>query len=187
MSGPNDRVELVGDDAERHLVRRAVCARPQQYGSVVGMTRVTRHIRASRARVYGALLDARAVQRWMVPDHMTSRIHSFDAREGGTFRISLTYDMPLTAGKTNPRTDSFRGRFVKLVPDTEIVQTVEFETEDPAMQGEMTITYALVDADGGTDLVGLHENLPPGVLPADNELGWSMSIDKLARLVESEP
>src|SRR6266540_935644 len=151
------------------------------------MTRVTRHIRAPRARVYRALLDAQAVEHWMVPDQMTSRIHSFDAREGGTFRISLTYDMPTTAGKANPQTDSFHGRFVKLVPDTEVVQTVEFETNDPAMQGEMTTTYTLVDADSGTDLVGLHENLPPGVSPADNELGWSMSIDKLAKLVESGP
>jgi hypothetical protein len=29
------------------------------------------------------------------------------------------------------------------------------------------------------------EHLPPGVSPADNELGWSMSIDKLAKLVEA--
>jgi uncharacterized protein YndB with AHSA1/START domain len=115
---------------------------------------------------------------------MTSHIHSFDAREGGTFRISLTYDRPTTAGKTNPQTDSFHGRFVKLVPDAEVVQVVEFETDDPAMNGEMTITYVLTDVDGGTDLVGVHENLPRGVSPADNELGWRMSIDKLARLVE---
>jgi Activator of Hsp90 ATPase homolog 1-like protein len=53
------------------------------------------------------------------------------------------------------------------------------------MQGEMTITYRLADAGDGTDLVGVHEHLPPGVSPADNELGWSMSIDKLARLVEA--
>jgi uncharacterized protein YndB with AHSA1/START domain len=75
---------------------------------------------------------------------------------------------------------------VRLVPDTEVVQNVGFETDDPTMQGEMTITYTLTDAGTGTDLVGLHENLPPGVSPADNELGWSMSIDKLARLVEHE-
>lgn len=43
----------------------------------------------------------------MVPDQMTSHIHSFDAREGGRFRISLTYDAPTTAGKTNPQTDTF--------------------------------------------------------------------------------
>jgi hypothetical protein len=42
----------------------------------------------------------------------------------------------------------------------------------------MTITYRLADADGGTDLTGLHENVPPGVSPADNEMGWRMSIDK---------
>jgi uncharacterized protein YndB with AHSA1/START domain len=149
-------------------------------------TRVTHHVRAPRARVYAALLDPRAVQQWMVPEGMTSRIHSFDAREGGTFRISLTYDEPTTAGKTSPRTDSFHGRFVRLVPDTEVVEAVEFETDDPAMQGEMTITYSLTDAGGGTDLVGVHENLPPGVSPADNELGWTMSIEKLAGLVERD-
>jgi uncharacterized protein YndB with AHSA1/START domain len=135
--------------------------------------------------VYRTLLDAEAVRHWMVPDGMTSYIHSFDAREGGTFRISLTYDIPTDAGKTTAQTDSFRGRFVKLVPDTEVIQVVEFETDDPSMQGEMTITYLLADANDGTSLTGLHENLPPGVSPADNELGWSMSVDKLAELVET--
>lgn len=150
----------------------------------MGTTRVTRHIHAPRARVYRALLDPESVRRWMVPDQMTSRVHWFEAREGGGFRISLTYDAPTTAGKTSAQTDTFHGRFVRLVPDTEVVQAVEFETADPSMQGEMTITYTLVDAGDGTDLVGVHENLPPGVPPADNELGWTMSIDKLARLVE---
>lgn len=149
-------------------------------------TRVTRHIHAPRARVYRAVLDPESVQHWMVPDGMTSCVHWFEGREGGTFRISLTYDRPTAAGKTSSRTDSFHGRFVRLVPDTEVVQVVEFETDDPAMQGEMTITYTLADAGRGTDLVGLHENLPPGVPPADNELGWSISIDKLARLVEHD-
>ena len=45
-------------------------------------TRVARHVRAPRARVYRALLDPGLVQQWMVPDGMTSHVHSFDAREG---------------------------------------------------------------------------------------------------------
>ena len=147
---------------------------------------MTRHIRAPRKRVYRALLDPKDVQQWMVPDEMTSEIHSFDAHEGGTFRISLTYEVPTTAGKTTSETDSFHGRFVKLVPDEEMVQAVEFESDDPSMAGEMTVTYTLADADGGTDLVGVHENVPRGVAPADNELGWRMSLDKLAKLVETE-
>jgi uncharacterized protein YndB with AHSA1/START domain len=123
----------------------------------------------------------------MVPDSMTSHIHSFDAREGGGFRISLTYDAPTTAGKSSDRTDTFHGRFVRLVQDTEVVQVVEFETDDPALQGGMTITYLLTDTDDGTLITGRHENLPPGVSPSDNQLGWSMSMAKLAALVEARP
>ena len=149
-------------------------------------TRLSRHIRAPRERVYEALTDAGAVQQWMVPDSMTSHVHSFDAREGGTFRVSLTYDVPADTGKTSAQTDTYHGRFVRLVPGEEVVQVVEFETADPALQGEMTITITLAEAaDGGTDVAGVHENLPPGVPPGDNELGWSMSLSKLARLVEA--
>jgi uncharacterized protein YndB with AHSA1/START domain len=150
----------------------------------VSTTRVSRHIAAPRERVYRALLDPVAVQQWMVPDGMTSQVHEFDARVGGAFRISLTYDEPTNTGKTTAHTDTHHGRFVRLVPDTEIVQLVEFETDDPAMQGEMTITYTLTDADEGTDVVSVHEGLPAGVPPTDNELGTTMSLNKLADLVE---
>lgn len=115
---------------------------------------------------------------------MTSQIHEFEARQGGTFRISLTYELPTNAGKTTAQTDTFHGRFVTLLPDTKVVELVEFDTDDPSMQGEMTITYEFAEVDGGTLLTGVHEDLPPGVSPADNELGWRMSIDKLAALVE---
>jgi SAM-dependent methyltransferase/uncharacterized protein YndB with AHSA1/START domain len=121
----------------------------------------------------------------MVPNSMTSHVHSFDARPGGEFRVSLTHDAPTGRGKTGARTDTYHGRFVRLVPDTEVVQVIEFETDDPALRGEMTITVTLADAcDGGTSLTGVHRNLPPGVAESDNELGWSQSLEKLARLVE---
>jgi len=120
----------------------------------------------------------------MVPEGMTSTIHEFDASEGGAFRISLTYTAPTSSGKSDAETDTFHGRFVKLVADREVVQEVEFESDDPEMLGEMTISYSLFDADGGTEVVGVHHNVPAGVPPADNELGWRMSMDKLAALVE---
>jgi uncharacterized protein YndB with AHSA1/START domain len=148
-------------------------------------TRISRHIRAPRALVYRALLDARAVATWMVPTGMTSHVHAFDAREGGSFRISLTYDSPTATGKSTAHTDTHHGRFIELVTNEKIVEVVEFETTDPALTGEMTITFALTDADGGTDLDAVHDGLPPGVSPADNETGWQSSLAKLAALVES--
>jgi len=149
-------------------------------------TRLTRHIAAPRAAVYRALLDRDAVRRWMVPDGMTSEVHSFDPRVGGGFRISLTYDAPDAAGKSAANTDTHRGTFTELIADEKVVQVIAFETDDPTMAGEMTVTYSLSDsADGGTELVGLHENVPVGVSLADNELGWRISLDRLAALVEA--
>jgi hypothetical protein len=72
----------------------------------VSSTRISRHVNAPRATVYRALLDARAVATWMVPTGMTSHVHAFDPREGGSFRISLTYDAPTGAGKTTAHTDT---------------------------------------------------------------------------------
>lgn len=152
---------------------------------ITNTTRLTRHVDAPRATVYRALLDAGAIVTWMVPDGITSQVHAFDAREGGSFRISLTYDQPTRTGKTSAHTDTYHGRFVKLVPDKQVVEVMEFETADPAMRGEMTVTFTLTDADGGTDIHAMHEDLPPGLSPADNETGWRMSLDKLAAFVEA--
>jgi uncharacterized protein YndB with AHSA1/START domain len=149
-------------------------------------TRTSRHVNAPREDVYHALLDARAVAAWMVPIGMTSRVHVFDAREGGRFRISLTYDEPTGTGKTTAHTDIYHGRFVNLVPHEQVVEAMEFETADATMRGEMMVTITLTDADGGTDVLAVHDNLPPGISPADNETGWRMALDKLATFVEAD-
>jgi uncharacterized protein YndB with AHSA1/START domain len=120
-------------------------------------TRISRRVNAPRAIVYRALLDA------------------------------LTYDAPTGTGKTTAHTDTYHGRFVKLVTNEQVVEVVEFETTDPALRGEMTITISLADADGGTDVLAVHDGLPRRVPTADNEAGWRSSLAKLAALVEADP
>ena len=151
----------------------------------MGSTRIRHHVNAPRARVYRALLDARAIASWRVPEGMTSHVHAFDAREGGAFRISLTYDAPTATGKTTAHTDTYHGHFAKLVADEQVVEVMEFETEDPALRGEMTLTVTLVEVDGGTDVIAVHDGVPSGVSLADNEEGWRMSLAKLAAFVEA--
>lgn len=147
-------------------------------------TRVSRLLNAPRPRVYRALLDPEAVARWRVPAGMTCRVHELDLREGGHVRVSLTYDEPDRQGKTSSHTDTYHGRFVRLVPDEQVVEVDEFETADPALRGEMTSTITLTDAAGGTELVAVHEDLPPGVSAADNETGWREALARLAAYVE---
>jgi len=149
-------------------------------------TRVTRHLNAPRSAVYAALIDRDAISRWKVPTGMTCRVHEFDGREGGAFRISLTYDEPDRVGKTTSQTDTYHGHFARLVENELVVEVDEFETTDPDLRGAMTITVALADAvGGGTDLVAVHDGLPDGVPAADNVTGWNGSLARLAALVEA--
>jgi hypothetical protein len=53
------------------------------------------------------------------------------------------------------------------------------------MRGEMMVTFTLTDTGMGTDVVAVHDNVPPGISPADNEAGWREALDKLAALVEA--
>lgn len=150
-------------------------------------TRVSRIIRAPRKAVYRACLDPDALAIWRVPDNMEGHMHAFDAREGGVFRMSLTYRDPQQSpgGKSSHDTDTFQGRFVELVPDEKIVEAIEFESRDPGFAGEMKITTSLADAAGGTEVTVLCQDIPAGIRPEDNETGCRQSLDKLASLLES--
>jgi uncharacterized protein YndB with AHSA1/START domain len=148
-------------------------------------TRVSRRIAAPRAAVYRALIDPDAIARWRVPDGMSSEVHEFDPREGGRFRVSLTYLEPGATGKSAARTDTYHGHFARLVPGEQVVEVFEFETADQGLAGQMTMTTTLADADGGTEILVVHDGVPDSVPPADNETGTRMALDNLARLAES--
>jgi uncharacterized protein YndB with AHSA1/START domain len=148
-------------------------------------TSVSRHIDAPPATVYRALLDPDAIAKWRVPDGMRSHVHQFEAREGGHFRVSLTYDTPGSAGKSAERTDTYHGRFLSLVPDQRVVEQFEFETADPALQATMTMTTTLAASGAGTTVTILHEGIPDVIPAADNETGSRMALDNLARICVS--
>ncbi|MFB7509600.1 SRPBCC domain-containing protein [Streptomyces broussonetiae] len=147
-------------------------------------TRVSRRVQAPAALVYRALTDPDAIAAWRVPAGMSARVHAFDAREGGAFRVSLTYDDASAPGKSGGRTDTYHGHFARLVPDALVVEVFAFESADDALRATMTMTTTLTPAGGGTDVEILHEGIPDTVPREDNELGTRMALDNLARLVE---
>jgi uncharacterized protein YndB with AHSA1/START domain len=150
----------------------------------VHSTRVTGRVGAVPAAVYAAMTDAADLAQWRAPDGMTAAVHEFDAVEGGRFRVSLTYDDPAAAGKSGGHTDTYRGYFAHLVPDREVVEVIEFETDDPALRGAMTMTTSLRAVPGGTEVTVVHEGLPDAVPAAANEVGTRMALAKLRELVE---
>jgi uncharacterized protein YndB with AHSA1/START domain len=143
-------------------------------------------INAPRAVVYRAFLDQDTLAAWLLPRSMKGVVHAFEAREGGTFRMSLIYpeDHSSSRGKTSDSTDTFEGRFVRLIPDEQIVSAVEFESADPSFAGEMIVRTTSAPAGSGTEVTITCENIPAGIRPEDNEAGCRSTLEKLAAFLE---
>lgn len=150
-------------------------------------TRASQRVQAAPADGYAVLLDPEAISRWRVPAGMSAQVHTFEPREGGRFRVSLSYDAPGKTGKTSGRTDTYAGRFLTLVPDRLVVEEIEFESEDPVLGGVMIFRTELHDAVGGCEVITIHEGIPDAVSPADNETGTRMALANLAALFDQRP
>jgi uncharacterized protein YndB with AHSA1/START domain len=148
--------------------------------------RAQRLIRASAEQIYAAFVDASSLMSWLPPGDMTGKVLELDAREGGRYRIELSYaeGAPENAGKTTGRTDVTQGSFLEMVPGRRIKQSVEFESSDPAFAGEMHMTWSFDEAPGGTLVSVAAENVPSGITAEDHAMGMQSSLENLAGFVE---
>jgi len=146
----------------------------------------SRLISATPAAIYQAFVEPKALVRWLPPSGMTGCIEVFDPREGGEYQITLTYDRPehSAPGKTTEHADVTRGRFLQLLPNRKIVQSVRFDSNDPGFAGEMRITWRLEPGPDGTTVTITAENVPMGIEPEDHRAGFASTLSNLAAFVE---
>lgn len=151
-------------------------------------TSVTSIIDAPREAIYRAFTEPEALEQWQAPGEMTATIHAFDLRSGGGYEMTLRYpDSEIgSPGKTTEQEDRYTARFVELVPPSRIVEAIDFESDDPAFAGEMTMTITLDAVEGGTAVTIAFDGTPPGIRPEDNEAGTRMSLEKLAAYLTGE-
>lgn len=113
---------------------------------------------------------------------MSGRALEYDFREGGRYRIELTYhqNAGTDAGKTTGNTDISAGSFLSLEPGKRIVQTVEFESTDASVAGEMVMTWSFEAVPSGTAVTITAENVAPGISESDHADGLRSSLQNLA-------
>lgn len=139
--------------------------------------RLHRVLRTTPEKVYRAFTDADAMCRWLPPYGFTGKMHAFDAKVGGGFRMSFTN---FGTGHSH----SFGGTFLELVPHERLRYTDKFD--DPNLPGEITVTVTLRAVLCGTE-VNIEQAGIPEVIPAEMcYLGWQDSLAQLAHLVEPE-
>ncbi len=150
--------------------------------------RASRHIDAPPATIYRAFIDPEALVSWLPPAGMTGHIKLFEPRPGGRYRMTLTYDAPdhSTSGKSSEHADTVEGEFVRLVPDSEVVQRFAFESDDPAFAGVMTMTWKLAPTPDGAEVSIVCENVPEGISAEDHATGLASSLANLAAYCEGQ-
>ncbi|SCB27215.1 SRPBCC family protein [Rhizobium lusitanum] len=146
----------------------------------------SRVIRASPHAIFQAFVDPAALISWLPPQGMTGQIHAFDPREGGSYRLALTYNAPdhSTRGKTSEHTDIVSGRFLEIVPDVRIVQAVDFQSDDPEFAGTMVMTWSLDVVPSGTKVTIICEDVPHGISKEDHDEGLKSTLGNLAKYLE---
>ena len=145
----------------------------------------SRVVAAPPARVYAALVDEEALAAWLPPEGMTARFERFDPRPGGSYRLVLTYtDAATASGKATPDSDVVEARYVALVPGVRVVQAVDFESDDPAFAGTMTMTWEVRAVAGGTRVEITADDVPDGISAEDHASGLASSLANLAEYVE---
>jgi uncharacterized protein YndB with AHSA1/START domain len=141
-------------------------------------------VEATPDAVYAALADPAARAAWLPPSGMTGTFEHFDLRVGGGYRMTLRYDDPTAStGKTDAGTDVVEATFTAVVPRERIVEAVEFDSTDPAVDGTMTMTWTLEPSGAGTVVTIRADDVPPGIDAADHEVGLRSSLDQLAAYV----
>ena len=147
--------------------------------------RATLLIHADGDRVFAALTSAEALVQWLPPKGMHGRFERFDMREGGSYRLVLTYDDAVGApGKTSADSDASEVRIVRIVPGERIIQEVDFETEDPAFQGTMRMEWTLRSGSEGTTVEFEARDGPEGIRARDHAEGLTSTLSNLAAFLE---
>ncbi len=135
--------------------------------------------------VYAALVQPEALLAWLPPHGMIGRFEHFDARPGGGYRLILTYlDASGSPGKATADTDVVEARFVEVVEGVRVVQAVDFESDDEAFAGTMTMTWKVSPHERGTRVDIIAEGVPDGISAEDHVAGIASSLANLAEHVE---
>jgi uncharacterized protein YndB with AHSA1/START domain len=127
------------------------------------------------------------MEQWLPPSNMLGKMLHFDFRDGGSYRMRLTYKEPGQGqGKTSEDSDEVEVRLTKLENEQRIEQEVAFESEDAAFSGIMRLIWTFQSERSGTLVTIRAENIPEGIRPEDHEAGMGSSLENLAKFVEAK-
>lgn len=142
-------------------------------------------IHVDQETVFAALTGREALLAWLPPQGMHGHFERFDLRDGGSYRLVLTYDDASgSPGKTAADSDVSEVRIARIVPGEVVEQDVDFESDDPAVQGTMRMAWRLRPSEDGTVVEFEARDVPEGISARDHAAGLTSSLANLAAYLE---
>lgn len=140
-------------------------------------------IDAPPSEVFAALVDAEARTVWLPPANMSGRFDWFDARPGGGYRLTLTYDDEATHGKSFDNADVVEVRFTAVDEPRQLVEEADFVSDDPRLTGTMTMTWSLESVGFGTLVTVTATDVPDGISSEDHAAAFASTLSNLDQYV----
>lgn len=141
--------------------------------------RVSRTVRAPRARVYRAWTEGDLFKQWWGRhDGFVIPAAELDVRVGGTWRIEMQAPGGQVAWIT--------GRYLEVDPPQRLVWSWAWEMSEgqdwpyTSEIGETLVTVELVDRGDETEVVVTHEGFPSDPARVVHESAWNGSLKSLA-------
>lgn len=135
--------------------------------------------------VFAALVDAEARTVWLPPAGMSGRFDWFDARPGGGYTLTLTYDDEATRGKSVENTDVVEVRFTTVDEPRQLVEEADFVSDDPNLAGTMTMSWSLEPVDRGTLVTITATDVPDGISTEDHVTAFASTLSNLDMYVKN--
>lgn len=150
----------------------------QPLASAVPQVKQSRVIRASRQAAYDAWTRPELLLKWWGPVDHVGIAAEVDLREGGALSITVEALPGAEARPGLPRTFTSQGVYIEVVPN----ERLQFTLKGSWNTGEASlVSVDFRDADGGTEVIVLHEKLPADSAHLYNQ-GWASTLGKLASI-----
>jgi uncharacterized protein YndB with AHSA1/START domain len=136
---------------------------------------IKRTFNASRERVFDAFITPKAIREWFGgPDVSVSDV-TFDARDGGGYRILM---------KNSEGEDyNARGTITEFRKPERLAYTFRWEEDDPQTERDTFISIDFIARGNQTEMIFTHENLASETSRDNHAKGWNSSFEQLATLL----
>ncbi|WP_308992486.1 SRPBCC family protein [Mariniflexile litorale] len=134
-----------------------------------------RVLTASPEKIFQAFTDPDAMASWLPPFGFVCKIHQFNFKIGGVFKMSFTN---FSTGNRH----AFGGEYLEIIPHKLLKYSDKFD--DPNLPGQIITTVQLTPVSCGTELHITQTGIPDMIPSEMCYLGWQDSLEKLKKLVE---